>query len=233
MDTIFVQNAKKRVIFTLPMGKQDHETSPLLNFEPTRGFDLWQEHTRALKAWDDLSLSRWLNQTLGQLLDRCWRASHPLVVSYRLGATVAHQRDLWNRRTFSFNHNYHRATCCGAPAIPFVSFEAFSHGIYCSCCGEILATIEEMPPQLANNFRQWGMSYDMIHQVAHWTDEERRRSGDYDKALDQASERAAPLLAHLGYKFAPQLLGTYPVVFWEDCDNCLDVIPEDIHPVPE
>jgi hypothetical protein len=212
------------------MSKREKETSPLLSFEKEGTFDLWQEHMRALKTWDDLSLSRWLNQTLGQLHERAWRASHPLVVAYRLGATVAHQRDLWNRRTFTSNHHYELAVCCGAPQIPFVTFEVSTHGIYCSCCGEVLNTLDHFAVPLAEAFRKWGQTYEPIHQVAHWTDGERKKSGDYNKAFDQAFEKAIPLLAQLGYELTPQLLLTYPTVFWEDADNCLDVIPEDVNP---
>ncbi len=206
------------------------ETTPLLSLDKEEGFDLWQEHTRAIKSWDDLSLARWLNQTLGQLYERCWRASHPLVVAYRLGATVAHQRDLWNRRTFSFNPHYQVAACCGAPAIPFVSFEVCTYGLYCSCCGVVLLTLEDVPTDLAIAFRQWGKEYEVVHQVAHWTDIERKKCGDYDKASDQAAEEAARFLAHLGYRLAPQMVGSFPTIFWEDADHCLDVIPEDILP---
>jgi len=184
----------------------------------------------AMKSWDDLSLVRWLNQTLGQLYERGWRASHPLVVAYRLGSTVAHQRDLWNRRTFSFNDNYAPANCCGAPAIPFVTFEVSTHGIYCSCCGEVLVPLDELPGNMSLSFKDWGRAYDAIHQVAHWTDAERKHCGDYNKALDQACEKAVPLLARLGYELVPPLLARFPTLFWEDSDNCLDVIPEDIRP---
>ncbi len=215
------------------MSEHQKETSPLLNLEKGGGFDLWQEHTRALKSWDDLSLTRWLNQTLGQLHERCWRASHPFVVAYRLGATVAHQRDLWNRRSFSFNPNYPSAACCGAPAIPFISFEVCTHGIYCSCCGEVLVTIEDLPEKLAHDFRHWSKKYDALHQVAHWSDDERKKHGDHNKALDQACDQASPLLAKLGYQLAPQLLHHHPTVFWDDADNCLDIIPEEIGPPDE
>ncbi len=216
-----------------PEKETERESSPLLNLEKGDGFDLWQEHARALRSWDDLSLVRWLNQTLGQLHERCWRASHPLVVAYRLGATVAHQRDLWNRRTFSINHSYQHAACCGAPTIPFVSFEVCTHGIYCSCCGDVLSTLDDMPFPWTAAIRQWGKTYEEIHHVAHWTDAERKKCGDYDKALDQACEKAIPLLAFLGYQLAPQLLSAFPAVFWEDADDCLDVIPEDIQPPEE
>src|ERR1035437_6976569 len=45
---------------------------------------LWQEYGRTFRDWDDLTLARWLAQTLGQFEGRAWRLSHPLVGAYRL-----------------------------------------------------------------------------------------------------------------------------------------------------
>ena len=57
---------------------------------------LWQEYARAFQGWDDLTLARWLAQTLGQLEGRAWRLSHPLVGAYRLGAALlAETSDDW------------------------------------------------------------------------------------------------------------------------------------------
>ena len=49
---------------------------------------LWQEYARVFRDWDDLTLGRWLAQTLGQLEGRAWRLSHPLVGAYRLAAKI-------------------------------------------------------------------------------------------------------------------------------------------------
>jgi len=40
---------------------------------------LWKEYARAFQDWDDLTLGRWLAQTLGQIEGKAWRLSHPLV----------------------------------------------------------------------------------------------------------------------------------------------------------
>ena len=215
------------------MSKSEKETTSLLKLEKEGEFDLWHEHMRALKSWDDLSLARWLNQTLGQLFERSWRASHPLVLAYRLGAAVAHQRDLWNRRILSIDAHYQPTDCCRAPSIPFVTFEACTHGIYCSCCGEVLLMIEELEASLASSFKHWSSHYEAVHSVAHWSEEERKRYGDYDEALDRASARAVPLLSRFGYQLVPRFLQTFPTVFWEDSDHCLDILPEEIPPVAE
>ncbi|MEI7535426.1 MAG: hypothetical protein WCK57_13745, partial [Verrucomicrobiae bacterium] len=50
---------------------------------------LWTEYGRTFATWDDITLARWLAQTLGQLEGRVWRLSHPLVGAYRLAAQVA------------------------------------------------------------------------------------------------------------------------------------------------
>ena len=39
---------------------------------------LWKEYGRAFKDFDDLSLARWLAQTLGQLEGKARRLSNPL-----------------------------------------------------------------------------------------------------------------------------------------------------------
>lgn len=213
------------------MTKISKGNPPLLSIENENGFDLWQEHMRGLRSWDDLSLVRWLSQSLGQFYERSWRVSHSFVVAYRLGVTVAHQRDVWNRRIFSFHQNYQTAPCCNAPTIPLVSFEMMSHGIACSCCGGELISLKELPLSLRKAFMDWGRRYDSIHQVAHWDDERKKESKNYDKDFDEAGDRAIPLLTELGYKLVPKLLELYPAIFWEDGDHCLDLRPEEI-PAP-
>jgi hypothetical protein len=215
------------------MSKLPKETSPLLKIEKEGEFDLWSEHARALKSWDDLLLARWLNQNLTQLEEHCWRASHPIVVAYRLGATVAHQRDLWNRRTFTLNPHYQRAACCNGPSIPFVSFEVSAYGFYCSCCGEVLRRIDDFPSDIAESFNKWGVAYDQFHHIAHWDETERAKCKNFETEVDQAAEKATPLLSQLGYKLAPKLLLQFPAVIWEDSDACLDIIPEDLCPPEE
>ena len=42
--------------------------------------------------------------------------------------------------------------------------------------------------------RPWADQYKTIHAVAHWDDSERKRSGDYDSAFEQAASDAEQLL---------------------------------------
>ncbi|HEY4952874.1 MAG TPA: hypothetical protein VII71_05770, partial [Verrucomicrobiae bacterium] len=62
-------------------------------FESDAPIDLlWKEYGRAFADFDDLTLARWLAQTLGQFEGRAWRHTHPLVGAYRLAAKIAHDR---------------------------------------------------------------------------------------------------------------------------------------------
>ena len=76
--------------------------------------------------------------------------------------------------------------------------------------------------------RNWAEKYAPIHQVAHWDDRQQKRTGNYDRALEDAATEAERLLADAGNKLGPALLEFYPAVVWEDQDECLDVRPEDI-----
>ena len=59
---------------------------------------LWKEYSQGFRDFDDLTLARWLAQTLGQLEGKTWRLSHPLLGAYRLAAQLAHERQIWHQR---------------------------------------------------------------------------------------------------------------------------------------
>ncbi|MDD2708983.1 MAG: hypothetical protein PHV34_13435 [Verrucomicrobiae bacterium] len=212
------------------MAGHEKTEDPLLHLEEEDGSELWQEHAKALRTWDDLSLMQWTNQVLCQLHERSWRASHPFVMSYRLALTVIQQRDLWSRRLVSMSSHYQPAECCGAPSIPLVSHDICKYGLYCSNCGTELAELAGFPPGIVKTFNAWGAAYETYHQVAHWPDDKRRKKDDYEAAMETAREKALPLLSQLGFSLAPRFLEFYPAVFWEDGDDCLDIIPEDLTP---
>ena len=68
-------------------------------FNPDSRLDqLWKEYSLVFQDFDDLTLARWLAQTLGQIEGRVWRASHPLLGAYRLAAQLAHERQVWLKR---------------------------------------------------------------------------------------------------------------------------------------
>src|SRR5262245_44530442 len=52
--------------------------------------ELWNEYSQVFRDFDDLTLARWMAQTLGQLQGKSWRLSHPLVAAYRLATHQAH-----------------------------------------------------------------------------------------------------------------------------------------------
>src|SRR2546425_11975961 len=95
---------------------------------------LWQEYSRVFHHFDDLTLARWLAQTLGQLEGRTWRVSHPLLGAYRLAALVAHERQIWLKRLATVPPAYALATCCRAPPLPWLTRDVLAGSLVCHCC---------------------------------------------------------------------------------------------------
>jgi hypothetical protein len=198
-------------------------------FEPDSPLDsLWREYGRVFQDWDDLTLARWLAQTLGQLEGRAWRLSHPLVGAYRLAAQVAHGRQIWFKRLATPPAAYPESPCCRAPFLPLLTRDARAEGLICQHCNEILVPFDEIPADLRAAIESWANHYEPVHAVAHWDDRQRKRAGNYDAAYENAAEQAEQLLARAGRDLAPKLLDSYAAVVWEDQDECLEVRPEDV-----
>jgi hypothetical protein len=189
---------------------------------------LWKEYARVFQVWDDLTLARWLAQTLGQLEGRAWRLSHPLVGAYRLAAQIAHEKQIWFKRLATPPPAYAESPCCRAPFLPLLTRDVRESGLICQHCSETLVPFEEIPGDLKMELDSWAAKYEPIHAVAHWDDKQRRRSGNYDAAYEDAAEQAEQLLARAGRELAPKLLNSYATTIWEDQDECLEVRPEDV-----
>jgi hypothetical protein len=189
---------------------------------------LWKEYARAFQAWDDLTLARWLAQTLGQLEGRAWRLSHPLVGAYRLGAQIAHEKQIWFKRLATPPAAYAESPCCRAPFLPLLTRDVRESGLICQHCSETLVPFEEIPEDLRLELDFWAGKYAPIHAVAHWDDRQRRSAGDYDRAYENAAQEAEGFLKQMGGNIAPRLLQVYPTIVWEDQDECLEVRPEDV-----
>ncbi len=189
---------------------------------------LWQDYGKVFRDFDDLTLARWMSQTLGQLEGRLWRMSHPLVGAYRLAAQVGHSRQVWLKRLANAPRAYPEAECCRAPLLPLFTRDIIESGLLCQHCGATAIAFEDVPGPLQTVFRKWADEYGEVHEVAHWDDRQRKQSGNYEAALDDAAGRAEKLLARMARTHLPKLLELYPSVIWEDQDECLDVRPEDI-----
>ncbi|WCJ60236.1 hypothetical protein NXS98_03650 [Fontisphaera persica] len=189
---------------------------------------LWQEYALVFREFDDLTLARWLAQTLGQLTGKIWRASHPLVSAYRVASMVAHERQIWLKRLTNRPAPYNEATCCRAPLVPMFTRDVKETGLLCLHCGETAVTLEELPAELTQSILLWCQTYAPVHQVAHWEQAQQQRVANYEDELDRAFEAARDLLLQLHREVLPQLLALYPAVVWEDHDECLDVRPEDL-----
>ncbi len=190
---------------------------------------LWKEYSRSFCDFDDLTLARWCSQTLGQLRGRSWRLSHPLVGAYRLAAQLAHDRQIWLQRLVNIPAGYTEAACCRAPLLPLLTRDIGTTGLICMHCNEAVVPVEQMPAGVREALVQWSKTYAPIHEVAHWDDERRRKSTDYDTAFEEAAQRVEELLADAASDHVPLLLEQYAAVIWEDQDECLEVRPEDIH----
>ena len=189
---------------------------------------LWKEYSLAFEEFDDLTLARWLAQTLSQLQGRTWRFSHPLIGAYRLAAEVAHRRQSWLKRLANVPAGFAPAPCCRAPALPLFSRDILQSGLICQHCSETLVPFEELPADLQPSLQRWVDDYAAIHAVAHWDDHQRKSVADYDQACDEAVAKAETLLAFAANNLLPRFLDHYAAILWEDQDECLEVLPEDI-----
>jgi hypothetical protein len=191
---------------------------------------LWKEYSEVFEVFDDLTLARWLAQTLAQLKGRALRFSHPLVGAYRLAAGQAHHRQIWLKRLVAPPAGFSEAPCCRAPALPVFSRDVMETGLLCQHCSETLVPPEELPEDLKAAVSNWAAEYAPVHAVAHWEEHRRKSEAAYDQACEQAAQQAEKLLAVAGFELVPRFLEHYPAIIWEDHDECLEVRPDDISP---
>ena len=189
---------------------------------------LWKEYSAVFRGLDDLSLARWLAQTLGQLEGKAWRLSHPLLGAYRLAAQLGQENHIWFKRLANPPSRYIESPCCRAPMLPMLTRDVREAGLICQHCNDTLVPFEEIPDGVKDELGKWSDAYQAIHAVAHWDDRQRKGAGDYERALEDAAKKAERLLAQAGNDLAVRLLEFYPAVVWEDQDECLEVRPEDI-----
>ena len=162
---------------------------------------LWKEYSSVFSGFDDLTLARWMCQTLGQLAGKSWRLSHPLIGAYRLAAQLGHDRQIWFKRMATPPADYLEAGCCRSPLLPLLTRDVLETGLTCQHCGETAIAFE---------------------------DAERKQAGNYDGKFEEAAQKAERLLAQAATRIVPKLLEEYSAIVWEDQDECLEVRPEDI-----
>lgn len=198
----------------------EHSDSPLDR--------LWAGYGKVFQDFDDLTLARWMAQTLGHLEEKCWRMSHPLLGSYRLAAQAGHQRQIWLKHLVSMPHGYVEAECCRAPLLPIVTRDVLDVGLVCQHCSESAVPYADLPRGIKGALKLWATEYGKIHEVAHIDDSARGPKAHYDRVFEEAAQAAERLLEFCGAELAPKLLEHYPAVVWEDQDECLEVRPEDL-----
>ena len=89
---------------------------------------------------------------------------------------------------------------------------------------------EDLPDDLKELSKAWSEEYGLIHEVAHWDDEKRKRCSDYEDEFERAAKGVEHLLATLPRVIMPHFAEAFPTIIWEDHDECLEVRPEDIEP---
>lgn len=189
---------------------------------------LWTEYSLVFQDFDDLTLARWMAQTLGQLQGNAWRLSHPLLGAYRLASQIAYDRQIWLKRLASAPSAYPEASCCRAPLLPLLTRDVMESGLVCQHCTGTAIAIEDLSEDLRNPLKEWADEYGTVHAVAHWDDRQRKSVGDYDRAFENAASEAERLMASAALNILPKMLEQYPAIVWEDQDECLEVRPEDV-----
>src|SRR3954467_1414088 len=109
---------------------------------------LWKEYSLVFRDFDDMTLARWLAQTLGQLEGKAWRLSHPLLGAYRLAAQMAHERQIWLKRLAKPPAAYSESPCCRAPSLPLLTRDVKDAGLMCQHCNETLFAFEDIAAPL-------------------------------------------------------------------------------------
>jgi hypothetical protein len=189
---------------------------------------LWREYCQVFRTFDDMTLARWMAQTLGQIEGRVWRYSHPLIGCYRMAAQTAHERGFGLKRLATAPPAYVEAPCCRAPLLPFFSRDVGESGLLCLHCFETAVAVDELPEPLKAALVPWAKKYHLIHEVAHWDDAKRKKVRNYDDEFQKAAEAAEDLQELAARTILPAFLDYYPAVVWEDSDECLDIRPDDL-----
>ncbi len=195
------------------------------NANPDR---LWREYGRVFEQWDDLTLGRWVVQTLCQFRGQAWRLSHPLLGAYRLASQVANSREMWQKRLITIPNDYRSSQCCVAPLLPQFNRDVLDAGLLCEHCGETAVYFDELPSELQAPVKDWATRYDRVHAIAHWSERKVSEADDYPRLLEDAAKTAERLLHQMATEILPAFLPHFTAVVWEDQDECLDVQPEDI-----
>jgi hypothetical protein len=189
---------------------------------------LWKEYGELFEAYDDLTLARWMSQTLGQISGRILRYSHPIIGAYRMAAIIGQDRSIWHKRLVAIPPGYVESECCRAPVLPLFTREIADCGLICEHCNETLVKFEDMPNELKSPTERWANDYDTYHDVAHWSDAKRKACTDYQVERNAAANVCRQFLAKAVKDILPAYLDHYPVLLWEDQDECLDIKPEEI-----
>jgi hypothetical protein len=156
--------------------------------------ELWVEYKRPFEQFDDISLARWLAQTLGQFEGRVWRMSHPLVSAYRAAAEVANERATWHKRLATLPPLFPTTECCNTPLLPLFTRDILNSGLLCQHCGATAVEFSDIAETLRHRIEPWAEEYAKVHAVAHYDENQLRATVDYDQEFEKAATEAETYL---------------------------------------
>src|SRR3974390_783982 len=120
---------------------------------------LWKEYSLGFRDFDDLTLARWMAQTLGQFEGKTWRFSHPLLRAYLLAGQLGVERQIWLKRLANPPAAYPESPCCRAPMLPLLTRDVRETGLICQHCSEALVPFDEIPTDLQGTLEKWAKQY--------------------------------------------------------------------------
>src|SRR5688500_5555480 len=164
---------------------------------------LWAEYKGPFAQFDDLTLARWLAQTLGQFEGRLWRMSHPLVSAYRAAAELGNDRDIWHKRIATIPPSFTVAECCGAPLLPLFTRDVLNTGLVCQHCGATAVEFSDLAKTLRERIEPWAEAYAEVHAVAHFDEGQMRSAGNYDDVFENAASQAEEQLSQAAREILP------------------------------
>ena len=89
-----------------------------------------------------------------------------------------------------------------------------------SHCGQQMVALDKIKnQQLVEKLSQGAESSAPIHAVAYWGEWRRKSQDQYEHVFDEATQKSEAQLSYFD---------DFPLVIWDDQDECLQVRPEDI-----
>ncbi len=162
----------------------------------------------SFESWDNLTLARWLAQTLGQL--EAAPGGSRIRSSARIASArkIGHDRSVWLQRLATPPAAYAESPCCRAPFLPLLTRDVRAEGLICQHCNEILVPFDEIPAELREPRGRMGANNTNPSTPSRTgTTASAGAWGITMTLLKTPRKQAEQLLAVAGRELAPKMLG--------------------------